>query len=457
MQMDEDDSLDMQDLAASLPQLGRRDLPVQTSQSAPSGRAASPISISPSPSPPPSGPPTRQPPPLPPTSIDPKASALVKEVFNSQSADFRSLHQYQVLWQFTDRQLNFINVAATGSGKTLPLHLACHWWRQKGFVSVLCQGFIVLYGEMEARAKAAGLDVMVYQSQVDEDITGKHLVITSVNGFPPNLYNQLMDRANLGQLGCIVVDEAHILVEDVNFREGISQFCKQIASIPNTIIVLQSATIPPAFEHQLWEALGLVPSPLLTRTLRVPTQRANLMYQIHELGLPELFPSSKNFEALFYSWAARVKPLVEYLLELLEEEDEEAGHHRSRGIICFGSDLLTQMWAEVLGCDAIVGKVEGEKRAAYWASWRDGRQKIICVNKAGFFGVDYANVRFVLFIGKPWTLIDWIQATGRAGRDGMPAKCIALVCSGLLYFSMNNRALTSFLLDWEEDQTTTVR
>ena len=132
---------------------------------------------------------------LPPPLI-PEARALVKDVFNSQSADFRSLHQYQVLWQFVDRRLNFINVAATGSGKTLPLHLACHWWGDKS-ISVLCQGFIVLYGEMEARAKTSGLDVMVYQSAVKEDISGQQLLVTSVHGFPPQALSAADERSQL--------------------------------------------------------------------------------------------------------------------------------------------------------------------------------------------------------------------------------------------------------------------
>ena len=237
-----------------------------------------------------------------------------------------------------------------------------------------------------------------------------------------------MNAANLNQLGCIVIDEAHILVEDAEFRPTMAQFCRQIASIPNTIIVLQSATIPPAFEHQLWEAFGLEASPHLTRTLRVPTQRANLSYQVLEVNLPELYRDVPMFKDVFAKWVTTVLPIVEYLLKMLWDEDEEAGHTLSRGLLYFGSDTLTQMWAEVLGCPAIVGEVKSEQRAAHWADWRAGTHKILCVNKAGYYGVDYANVRFAMFIGQPWSLTDWIQATGRAGRDGKPAMCVALVC-----------------------------
>lgn len=307
------------------------------------------------------------------------------------------------------------------------MQLACLHWGEN-VVTVMCQGFIVLYGEMLARAQSMGLAAMVYQTGGDQDISSQQLVIAGVNGFPPPLAGQLINAANSNRLGAIVVDEAHILVEDKQFRSTLGAFCNQISKIPSTVICLQSATIPPQFEHELWGAIGMEHRPELTRTLRVQsTQRSNLSYQILSLGLPPLDVDSDDFRQIFEIWIALVGPIIQHLLDILSIEEEEHGITTGRGLLYFGSDVLTEKWAIVFDCPAIVGHVSGEERSRIWAAWRAGEHKILCVNKAGYYGVDYPNVKFAVFIEQPWALTDWIQATGRAGRDGEPALCLALI------------------------------
>ena len=42
-------------------------------------------------------------------------------------------------------------------------------------------------------------------------------------------------------------------------------------------------------------------------------------------------------------------------------------------------------------------------------------------------GNDYAHVRLVIHVDKPFDMVEYIQGQGRAGRDGLAATCLTLV------------------------------
>ena len=50
------------------------------------------------------------------------------------------------------------------------------------------------------------------------------------------------------------------------------------------------------------------------------------------------------------------------------------------------------------------------------------------VATSGFgVGIDYASVRLVVYVSLSYSLLDYIQQTGRVGRDGERAHCVTLV------------------------------
>jgi ATP-dependent DNA helicase RecQ len=44
------------------------------------------------------------------------------------------------------------------------------------------------------------------------------------------------------------------------------------------------------------------------------------------------------------------------------------------------------------------------------------------------FGMDvhHSNLRLVMHVGMPRTIVEYDQGAGRAGRDGSPATCLAM-------------------------------
>ena len=64
--------------------------------------------------------------------------------------------------------------------------------------------------------------------------------------------------------------------------------------------------------------------------------------------------------------------------------------------------------------------------------WTKGEIKVLCCTTAFGMGINKPNVRVVMFHSLPSCMEDLFQAWGRAGRDGLPAKCY-------LYFSFGDR------------------
>ena len=69
-------------------------------------------------------------------------------------------------------------------------------------------------------------------------------------------------------------------------------------------------------------------------------------------------------------------------------------------------------------------------RAATHGHFRDDARVVIVATNAFGMGVDRPDVRAVIHAQLPGTVEAYYQEAGRAGRDGLPAKCLLLHSPG---------------------------
>ena len=190
--------------------------------------------------------------------------------------------------------------------------------------------------------------------------------------------------------------------------------------------MLMSGTVPVQFQHEIWKKLGLdsdMNHSLYTRVLRTSTQRHNLSYQLVNLRFwneqPRTNADEADKTAWLNEWVEKSRPIVQHA--------ESRLNACQRGIIFFVQKQFTADFARLLGLPCVTGDTSQADRDSIWQRWRNGEAKVVCTNKAGYYGIDHPNVAFTIHIDRPVSMLDFAQSSGRAGRNGAIALSLVLV------------------------------
>lgn len=84
--------------------------------------------------------------------------------------------------------------------------------------------------------------------------------------------------------------------------------------------------------------------------------------------------------------------------------------------------------------------MEGGERIRNASSWLEDKVNVICCTNAFGMGIDKKGVRFVIHLTLPSSLEDYIQESGRGGRDGDYCSCVLLFRFGNRSFHLRNIA-----------------
>jgi ATP-dependent DNA helicase RecQ len=161
-----------------------------------------------------------------------------------------------------------------------------------------------------------------------------------------------------------------------------------------------------------------------TATLRV---REDVVREL-QLADPEILIGSFDRPNLVY----RVQPRKDLLKQVREVIDR---HPSDSGIIyCIRrldvEGLAAQLQAAGLEALPYHAGLDDEVRKANQDAFINDRAKIIVATVAFGMGIDKSDVRFVIHGAAPKSLENYLQESGRAGRDGLEAECCLFCSSG---------------------------
>jgi ATP-dependent DNA helicase RecQ len=297
-------------------------------------------------------------------------------------------------------------VMPTGAGKSLCYQLAA--LLLPGTVLVISPLIALMKDQLDGlpagvAARATALNYTVDGSELDARLA------RAASGGYKLLYaapERLRQRPFLHALKCanvslLVVDEAHcVSLWGHDFRPDYLFIAKAWHELGQPPILAMTATATPRVRDDIQAALDRM------RLVAVDVHRANLRLEARR----------------FASDAEKQRALLALCREI-----------EGSGIVYATSRQKCEDLAAMLrrkGVSAIHYHAGVEDRAAAQDRFMNDEARVVVATVAFGMGVDKADVRFIIHYNPPRAVENYYQEAGRAGRDGLPARCILFYTPG---------------------------
>lgn len=337
------------------------------------------------------------------------ALMVLRQLLHDVEAEWTSTLQSWSIAHVMEGKHDVLVVGPAGCGKTFVALIPAILERDMRKITIIVLPLLSLLDDYQCRLVEFGIPSHVYTTKrtpVEGIAPDVRVVLTTLNRVTSLTFQRTMEKINMKTpISRIVVDNAHHALFDPKHRD---MEAVRFIKVP---LLLMSATVPPHLEKKLVSRYQLSDQHVL---VRASMDRWQVEYSVSE--------PSRTEEDL----CNRAVNIVMDALATLRPRD--------RILVFVSSKKIGDTLALALFCEFYYtgDKSTGEPgltpadRCLILESWHRGDRRVLVSTGAVGAANDYPSTRLVLHVGTPSGMIDFIQESGRAGRDNLPAQSIVI-------------------------------
>ncbi|KAJ3900070.1 hypothetical protein F5879DRAFT_993203 [Lentinula edodes] len=332
------------------------------------------------------------------TPVHPSTLFALRRALGRNFDGFTSPEQAELI-QSVGSSLHVFGIIETGGGKSMAFFAAPHLLPQSLFIVV--SPLKALTADLERRLRETGVSGGVWKPDEPMKWESVQLVLASVDHCAGQRFLRYIQNDPIkSRLRRVFFDEAHKIHTDTNFRHCF-ELIHHLVRTGVPITFLSGSLMPRAIPYIL--RIMHISDPSIVDEIRRETHRPNLKYIIQKTDEERHFATLKGF-------------IGEKMIQLDSHE---------RGMVFTASKREADMLGSQLGIPVYHSDLPNNARTAAATLWHNGvlpTDRFIAATEAFGAGINEPHVKIVIH-SNPRSLINFVQETGRAGRDGDPAHC----------------------------------